>query len=70
VTADRLLGDLMARIAGEQVQIDVPETNLTALALASKYGLEEVFGCVRMYHGAAPQIFTENVYAVTSLEFG
>jgi hypothetical protein len=70
VIADRLLGNLMARIAGEQVQIDVPEANLTALALAGKYGLEEVFGCVRMYHGAPPKIFTEDVYAVTSLEFG
>ena len=70
VTADRLLGDLMSRIAGEQVQIDVPETNLTALALANKYGLEEVFNCVRMYHGAPPKMFIEDVYAVTSLEFG
>lgn len=70
VIADRLLGDLMARIAGEQVQIDVPETNLAAMALAAKYGLEEVFGCVRMYYGKPPKILTETIYAVTSLEFG
>lgn len=70
VTADRLLGDLLARIDGAQVQIDMPETNRIALALAGKYGLEEVFGCVRLYYGDRPKIFIEDVYAVTSLEFG
>lgn len=70
VTADRLLGDLLSRIAGEQVQIDIPEINGAARALAGKYALEEVFGCVRLYHGARPKIFIEDIYAVTSLEFG
>jgi hypothetical protein len=70
VTADRLLGDLLSRIDGEQVQIDMPETNRTASALAGKYGLEEVFGCVRLYLGEQPKIYIEDVYAVTSLEFG
>ena len=70
VTADRLLGDLLSRIDGEQVQIDMPETNRAALALAGKYELEEVFGCVRLYHGERPTIFVEDIYAVTSLEFG
>lgn len=70
VTADRLLGDLLSHIDGEQVQIDMPETNRTASALAGKYGLEEVFGCVRLYLGEQPKIYIEDVYAVTSLEFG
>ena len=70
VIADRPLGDLLSRIAGEQVQIDMPETNRAALALAGKYGLSDVFGCVRLYLGAPPKIFIEDNYAVTSLEFG
>ena len=70
VIADRVLGDLMSRINGAQVQLDLPETNRAALALAGKHGLEEVFGCVRLYHGSPPKIYIEDIYAVTSLEFG
>lgn len=68
--ARRLLSDLMARIAGEQVQIDMPEANPVATVLAARFGLKEVFGCLRMYRGPAPALAAERVFAVTSLEFG
>lgn len=70
VIADRLLGDLLSRIGGEQVQIDMPETSRAALALADKHGLKELFGCMRLYDGPPPKIHIEEIYAVASLEFG
>jgi GNAT superfamily N-acetyltransferase len=53
--AERMIGALMAKIAGEPVQ---------------QFGLKEVFGCARMYHGADPKLPVQNIYGVTSFEFG
>ena len=47
--AERLVMNLMAQIAGEQVQLDVPEPNQAGIGLALKLGLREVFGCARIY---------------------
>ena len=60
----------MAHIPGEQVQLDVPEPNRDGIGLAMKFGLTEVFGCARMYHGAAPDLPIKNIFGVTSFEFG
>jgi len=68
--AAKLLNTLMAEIAGAQIQIDVPEINTAAVALAKQFNLSEVFGCVRLYHGPAPDLPVNQIYAVTSLEFG
>ena len=66
----RLLDTLISKIAGEQVQIDVPECNPAAVALVQRFALSEVFGCVRLYHGPAPDVPHDQIFAVTSLEFG
>jgi len=68
--AERLIGSLMAKVAGEQVQLDVPEPNDAGMRLAETFGLKEVFGCARMYRGAAPQLPLRRIYGVTSFEFG
>lgn len=68
--AERALGDLLSLIAGAQVQMDVPEVNEQAQALAAKHALSEVFGCVRLYRGPPPVRAVDSVFAVTSLEFG
>jgi S-ribosylhomocysteine lyase LuxS involved in autoinducer biosynthesis len=65
-----LLDTLMAKIAGQQVQIDVPEANAAAVAMAGRFGLEMVFGCVRLYYGPTPDLPLQKIFAVTSLEFG
>ncbi|MFZ9629104.1 MAG: hypothetical protein ACO3C1_07100 [Ilumatobacteraceae bacterium] len=52
------------------MQLDVPEPNEPGLALAKGFGLREVFGCARMYHGPAPDIDVRRVFGVTSFEFG
>jgi hypothetical protein len=66
----RLIGSLLARIEGESVQLDVPEANPVALALATEQGLVESFGCARMYHGPAPAIDIQGIFGITSFEFG
>ena len=68
--AERLIASLMAHIPGEQVQLDVPEPNRDGTRLAIKFGLMEVFGCARMYHGAAPDLPIKSIFGVTSFEFG
>lgn len=68
--AERALDDLFSRLAGAQVQIDMPEVNEKARAMADRYALSEVFGCVRLYRGQRPALALDSIYAVTSLEFG
>lgn len=68
--AGDVLGELMTRIAGQQVQIDVPEPNVAGLEIAESFDLAVSFGCVRLYHGPNPGIPVERIYGVTSLEFG
>ena len=68
--AERLISSLMARIPGEQVQLDVPEPNQSGSRLAEKFGLKEVFDCARLYHGRAPDLPIGNIFGVTSFEFG
>lgn len=68
--AERLLNSLMAKIAGQQVQLDVPEPNEAGMRLARQFGLKEVFGCARMYCGADPKLPVQGIYGVTSFEFG
>jgi GNAT superfamily N-acetyltransferase len=50
--------------------IDVSENNLHALELVRRHRMIEVFGCARMYLGAAPDIAHHRVYGVTTFELG
>ena len=68
--AERLLRGLMAEVAGQPVQLDVPEPNEAGLALATGFGMTESFGCARMYHGHMPEVAVDRTYGVTSFEFG
>lgn len=68
--AESVLSTLLARIAGQRVQIDIPEPNAEAVRMAQRHGLSESFGCVRLYHGPDPKLPLERIFATTSLEFG
>jgi GNAT superfamily N-acetyltransferase len=61
---------LCARIPGEPIELDVPEANPDAVALARAQGLSEVFGCARMFEGPMPAIDPRRIYGVSSFEFG
>jgi hypothetical protein len=68
--AERIAASLMGSIAGQQVQIDVPEANPAAIALAEGFGFRMSFGCMRLYYGPVPALPIGQTFAVTSLEFG
>ncbi len=69
-TARALLRDLLERVPGETVTLDVPEPNAEAMAIAQELGWERAFVCTKMFHGAAPPDTTARVFGVTSFEFG
>ena len=69
-TAEQLFCALSNHAAGNAVYLDIPENNPSAQALASKYQLQEVFGCARMYHGATPTLPWENIFGITTFELG
>ncbi|MFZ4718391.1 MAG: GNAT family N-acetyltransferase [Ilumatobacteraceae bacterium] len=68
--AERLIAGLLAKVVGEQVQLDVPEPNEAGLALAARFGMAESFGCARMYLGPDPDLPVDRIFGVTSFEFG
>lgn len=68
--AETLFAHLAAAAEGGPLFLDVPENNPAALALASRHGMEEVFGCARMYLGPMPDIAHERVFGVTTFELG
>jgi GNAT superfamily N-acetyltransferase len=68
--AQALLADMVARVAGHQIQIDVPDPNKEGVALALSHDLAPVFGCRRMYFGGRPAEDLSSIYAAMSLEFG
>ena len=50
--------------------LDVPETNLSAIALAEHYGMTPVFETARMYTQGAPDLSPLRTYGITSFELG
>jgi GNAT superfamily N-acetyltransferase len=68
--AERVFSALSAHAEGRPLFLDIPEVNAGAVALAARHGMHEVFGCARMYMGAAPPIAWERVYGVTTFELG
>ena len=61
---------LAARMPGEVIVLDVPETNPAAVALAERHGMTSVFETARMYTKDAPAMAIDRVFGVTSFELG
>lgn len=70
IAARRLLLAFGQRAAGSLLYLDVPENSPAAQQLCHSFGMREVFGCVRMYLGAAPDLATERIYSITTFEVG
>lgn len=68
--ASDLFEALVARMPGEIIVLDVPETNPAAVALAERYGMTSVFETARMYTQEPPALQIEQVFGVTSFELG
>lgn len=56
--------------AGGPLFLDIPENNAAALDLARRLQMEQVFGCARMYLGAAPELAHHHIFGVTTFELG
>lgn len=52
------------------VFIDVPDANQEGIHWVQQRGMEEVFGCERMYYGKAPEIDHSKIFGVSTLEIG
>ena len=68
--ATGLFRALAACMPGEVIMLDVPETNLAAVALAERHGMTGVFETARMYTKDAPAISIDRGFGVTSFELG
>jgi len=68
--ADKLLQAFQLEQDGIPLFLDVPDANPAAQSLCHKYQMDEVFGCVRMYHGPVPVLDHECIFGVTTLEVG
>jgi GNAT superfamily N-acetyltransferase len=55
---------------GEEVFLDVPVVNRSAMQLVESYNASYVFECGRMYHGTPPPLPLEKIYGITTFELG
>jgi GNAT superfamily N-acetyltransferase len=69
-TAKRLLDSLAASVAGQELFIDVPTVNASAMQLVLSNDMKPVFTTARMYTKQAPNLPLDKIYGVTSLELG
>lgn len=69
-TAEALFAELIAFAAGGPVFLDAPENNPAAMALVERHGMQEVFGCARMYLGDKPDLDETRVFGATTFELG
>ena len=70
VIADSLYQALCSEVVGKKVYLDVPEINQAAMELASRHGLNEVFGCARMYYGEPNPTDWNRIFGITTFELG
>ncbi|MER5767293.1 GNAT family N-acetyltransferase [Streptomyces sp. NPDC001985] len=69
--AEALLDGLTAHLGpDDEIAVDMPETQPEAEEIAAARGLAPQFPTVRMYTGPAPELRTERIFGVTSLELG
>jgi len=69
-TANALLSHLSKFAAGGPLFLDAPENNPAAMALVRQHKMQEVFGCARMYLGAAPRLAEDRIFGITTFELG
>jgi len=69
-TAKDLCKTCLAHAMNQSVFIDVPDDNPNAVALSRELPSKEVFGCTRMYLGPKPEIRTDWIYGISTLETG
>lgn len=69
-TAISLLIRCSQSAESEMLHLDVPDSQAGLTAKLSSMGFQRGFETARMYHGKAPSIAMDQVFAVTTLELG
>ncbi len=68
--AEALYAALAPFAAGGALFLDAPENNPAAMDLVRRHGMDEVFGCARMYLGPMPDLAHQRIFGVTTFELG
>jgi len=68
--AEALLFEASKKIGNEIMVVDVPEPNQAAMEIVKRLGLSPTFETARMYRGQKPEINTEKLFGVATLELG
>ena len=68
--AEQLFLALTKNMSGEQIFLDVPETNAAAVDLAERLQLQPVFATARMYNNGEPMLAIDKIFGVTTFELG
>lgn len=68
--AEDLFQALAAHASGATIYLDVPETNVAAVMLAERHGMQKVFETARMYTGHSPAVSVGSIFGVTTFELG
>ena len=68
--AESLYRACLSSAPGQEIFLDTPVVNTSALRMAKKYGAEYVFECGRMYYGKPPELPIPKIFGVTSFELG
>lgn len=68
--AKSLVQEFRKQEAAGPIYLDAPNNNPAAIGLCGALGMDEVFGCERMYFGPAPKIDHLRIFGTTTLEVG
>ena len=68
--AAEIICSLAAALPGVTLHVDVNTENPDAAAMAQDLGMVPGFECVRMYRGGIPELPTQHMFAVCTLEAG
>lgn len=68
--AEALYQACLSSAPGEEIFLDIPVSNTSAINMAKKYGAEYVFECGRMYYGKPPELPAQKIFGITSFELG
>ncbi len=68
--AESLYKACLNAVPGEKVFLDIPVSNLQAMAMVEKFKAVYVFECARMYYGNPPKQAINKIFGVTTFELG
>ncbi len=68
--AEDLFQALAAQAPGAAIYLDVPQTNVAAVMLAERHGMQKVFETARMYTRQPPAVPIGGIFGVTTFELG